>query len=162
MDARDDKSGIAYEPKLREFLSFLQRPEHAVMVLATSGRGRVLARNVLTVTNGTNIYFFTWKYSRKCGDILQNPAVALCRDNVQIEGEATVVGYFGDAAVRPYLELFRKKFPESMNWWEQKPSMVIVQVVPTLVAIGGSVDPPTIEYLNLRERRAYAERWADH
>jgi general stress protein 26 len=72
------------------------------MVLATSHNDRVLARNVLVASDGLDLYFFTWKHSRKCMQIQKNPKVALCKDKVQIEGVAEILidrSWFGWALI---------------------------------------------------------------
>jgi general stress protein 26 len=153
---------VDYNKKLLEYREFLKNDEHAVMVLATSCADHVLARNILTINDGINIYFFTWKFSRKCKDIEKNRKVALCRDNVQIEGEAEIVGTFTDKNVKIYLDIFRNRFPGPICKWEQRPSMVIIKVNPTLVTIGGSIDPPSLEFLDIKKEIAYSEPWAHY
>jgi general stress protein 26 len=162
MDKTNRRTNLDYNEKLREFIGFIHKDENAIMVLATSFHNRVSARNILTIADENNIYFFTWKHSRKCEDITKNSNVALCRENIQIEGKAKIIGFFTDEVSKKYIRIFQNRFPEAIRKWEQKPSMVIVQVVPTFVALGGSADPPRIEYIDLLNKKAYSQPWANY
>jgi uncharacterized pyridoxamine 5'-phosphate oxidase family protein len=154
---------LDYEEKRQEFIRILASEDNTVMVLATSQNDRVLARNVLIASDGLDIYFFTWGHSRKCQQIQENPRVALCKDNVQIEGVAEILGSLLGEGNSEYTGIIRAKFPEAVEEWEQYPAMVIVRVRPTAVVIGVSIDDePYLEHLDLENETAYAERWADY
>jgi general stress protein 26 len=158
----ETREALNYEEKKEELVRFLASPDNATMVLATAHNDRVLARNVLTASNGLDIYFFTWGHSRKCGQIRGNPRVALCKDKVQIEGVAEILGPLFSEETKVHTDVLRDKFPEAIASWENSPGMVIVSVRPTLAIVGGSADPPCLEFLDLENKTAYRERWADH
>lgn len=133
------------------------------MVLATSYKERVLARNVLVASKGLDLYFFTWKHSRKCMQIEKNPKVALCKDKVQIEGVAKILGELLDEKTKKYTDIMRRKFPEAIKKWERRLGMVIVRVRPTLVVTGGSFNGDVyIDFLDLENEKAYSEKWAHY
>jgi general stress protein 26 len=132
------------------------------MVLATSHEGRVLARNVLIAHRGLDLFFFTWGHSRKCVQIRANPRVALCKGSVQIEGVAEILGGLIAETTREYTDVMRRKFPEAIARWEHRPGMVIVRVRPTCVVTGGSTGEPCLEFLDLENETAHAERWAQY
>ena len=72
------------------------------IVVATSEGGRVTARTVYCVSSGVDVLFITSKAYTKYKQILSNPRVALCFDNVQIEAFARVLGHpteEGNAAI---------------------------------------------------------------
>jgi general stress protein 26 len=161
MDKEEFRKDLDFEEKRKELLRFLALKENATMVLATSYNERVLARNVLVASKGLDLYFFTWKHSRKCMQLEKNPKVALCKDRVQIEGVAEILGNLLDESVKKYTDIMRDKFPEAIKLWERRPGMVIVRVRPTVVVTGGSVDEPIhLDFLDLNNQRAYSERWA--
>lgn len=63
------------------------------MVLATCNETRVTARTVYSISESLNIYFITSKAYLKYKQIEKNNHVALCFDNVQMEGIATCKGH---------------------------------------------------------------------
>ncbi|MFX0201523.1 MAG: pyridoxamine 5'-phosphate oxidase family protein [Candidatus Hodarchaeota archaeon] len=153
---------LDYETKKEEKIKFLESEDNAAMVLATSHNDRVIARNVLIVSSGLDIYFGTWEHSRKCMQIRENPRVALCKDDVQIEGLAEILGDLLDEKNKEYADMLRNRFPSSFEYWEDKPGMVIVRVKPELIVSGITIidDQPYLEFLDLENEIAYAERWA--
>ena len=151
---------LDFQQKKKEFTDFMESKENAVMVLATSCDHLVLARNVLVVGDGMTLYFFTWKFSRKCLQIQKNPNVAFCKDKINFEGIAEILGCFKDEEVKKYTDLFRQKFPGVIEKWEKRPNMVIVRVKPTFVTIGGSEETPSLEFLDLEKEVSYSEEWA--
>jgi hypothetical protein len=153
---------LDFQEKKKEFMDFIGSSENAVMVLATSFEDHVLARNVLVAAEGTNLYFFTWKSSRKCRQIRENPRVALCKDRVHFEGTAEILGGFPEDGVRPFMDLFKRKFPGVIEKWESRPNMVMVRVKPTFVTIGGNDESPRLDFLDLEREISYSEEWANH
>ena len=69
MDKEEFREELDFEEKKKEVIRFLESKENETMVLATSYKERVLARNVLVASKGLDLYFFTWKHSRKCMQI---------------------------------------------------------------------------------------------
>lgn len=63
------------------------------MVLATSYNDKVTARTVYCVSDGKSVFFMTSKAYTKYKQIEKNPSVALCFDNMQIEGTAKILGH---------------------------------------------------------------------
>ena len=160
---RDEpKNLLDYAEKKEEFLRFLESKDNSIMVLATSHEGRVLARNVLIASQGLDLYFFTWGHSRKCAQITANPRVALCKDSVQIEGVAEILGDLVAENTKEHTAVMRKKFPQAIARWEHRPGMVIGRVRPTCVVFAGSTDEPSLEFLDLENETAHSEMWAHY
>jgi general stress protein 26 len=163
MDKEEIGKELNYREKKEEFIRFLESKDSETMVLATSHNDRVLARNVLVASDGLDLYFFTWKYSRKCMQIQKNPKVALCKDKVQIEGVAEILGGLLDEETRKYTDIMRRKFPEAIEEWERRPEMIIVRVKPTFAVTGGSSNGDVyIDYLDLKNEKAYSKKWAHY
>jgi general stress protein 26 len=158
----ETRETLNYEEKREELIRFLASPDNAIMVLATAQNDRVLARNVNVASDGLDIYFFTWKHSRKCKQIEGNPRVALCKDLVQIEGVAEIVGPLISEETKAYTDILRNKFPKTIALWKDRPGMVIVRIRPTSAVMGGSTDDPCLEFLDIENETAYTERWAHH
>ena len=55
-----------------------------------------------------------------------------------------------------------RQFPKAIAFWEGRPGMVVVRVSPTFAVMGGSIDDPCLEFLDLENETAYTERWAHH
>jgi general stress protein 26 len=162
MGSEEPGSPLDYTEKKAEFINFLDSKDNAIVALATSEEGRVLARSVLIASHGLELYFFTWGHSRKCAQIRANPKVALCKDSVQIEGVAEILGDLVAEDTKEYTDVMRKKFPEAIARWEDRPGMVIVRVRPRHVVFAGSSDEPSLEFLDLENETAHSERWAHY
>jgi general stress protein 26 len=117
--------------KVIEFLA----SKHAI-VLATSLDGRVTARTVSMASDGLDVYFMSWGHHTKCAQIRGNPRVALCRDNVQIEGRAEILGSPLDEGNKSVADMIREKYPDYERF-AREPGMVIVKVAPSTIAVFG-------------------------
>ncbi len=152
---------LDFEEKRKELISFLASADNRHRALATSHDGRVQARVVLVASEGLDVYFFTWKHSRKMKQIEQNPQVALCKDTVQIEGTAEVLGGLADKKIEGFVKIMRDKYPDAIDKWESQPGMVLVRIKPLMAVTGGSSNGDTyIDYLDLEHGKAYSEKWA--
>jgi len=162
MKIENNKKEINFEKTKEKFINFLEANDNAIMVLATSFKNRVIARNVLIANNGLDIYFFTWGHSRKCKQIKNNPKVALCKDKVQIEGTAKILGDLFSQKNKKYTDIIRNKFPEAIKRWEQKPGMVLVRIKPNFICVNGTAidDDFYLDYLDIENKKAYREKWA--
>jgi general stress protein 26 len=156
---KEDK--IDYNRSKEKFLTFLEAKENAIMVLATSADNVVMARSVLIFNNDLDIYFFTWNHSRKCAQIANNNMVSLCKDKIEIEGKAEILGLMTSEENKNILEMLRKKQPNAVKRWENKPNMVIVRIQPTFAAIDGYYidNDAYIEYIDFKKKIAYRLKW---
>jgi general stress protein 26 len=154
---------IDYSEAINKFLSFLENKENAVMVLATSADNVVMARPVLIMNDSLDIYFFTWKHSRKYIQIEKNHAVALCKDKFEVEGVAEIKGPMTSASNKKILEILKKKQPGAINRWENRPNMVIIRVKPVFAAIDGYFvnDEAYIEYIDFNKKYAFKMKWGE-
>ena len=151
---------LDYELEVEHVRAFLE-PKHA-LVLATSLEDRVTARTVSFANDGLSILFMSWAHHTKCVQIRGNPRVALCRDNVQIEGVAEILGSPLDERNERYTEVLRAKYPESHARFAREPGMVIVQVVPTSIAVFDQIDGQLcLKCLDLEAKTAHLRWMAD-
>jgi general stress protein 26 len=154
---------LPFESRRREIVSFLASPDNAIMTLATSAGDRVLARLILVTCEDLDVYFFTWGGSRKCEQIRDNPRVALCKDRVQIEGTAEILGGLFDPANVSIRGLFEERFPETVETWRDRPGMVLVKITPISAVLAGEPgEEPHLQFVDLKREIAYVEPWADH
>jgi len=155
---------IDYQKAKDKLVSFLENKENAVMVLATSADNVVMARSVLIFNDALDIYFFTWKHSRKCAQIEKNNMISLCKDKVEIEGIAEILGLMKSEKNKGILKILREKQPGAIKRWENYPNMVIVKVKPIFACIDGYYinDDAFIEYLDFKKQNAYKVKWGYH
>ena len=160
---RSTRMKVSYRETLTKLLEFLSKKENGVMVLSTSARDVVTSRNVLVANDGLDLYFFTWARSRKCAQIQLNPRISLCKDRVEIEGKASLLGPMFAPELASALGLFKRKEPEAIAQWKCKPSMVIYHITPLFASVDGCIedDEVLIEYIDFEKRTAYREKWAD-
>jgi general stress protein 26 len=159
--SRPGEEHIDYKKSLDKLLLFLERKENAVMVLATSADNLVMARSVLVFNDNLDLYFFTWKHSRKYGQIKKNSRVSLCRDKVEIEGRADILGLMNSEENREILEFMRKKTPDAIKKWEGKSDMIIVKIKPEFACVDGYYigDDSCLEYIDFKKQYAYRIKW---
>jgi general stress protein 26 len=163
MGKQETEKELDYKEKKAELTRFLDSKDSETMVLATSCNDRVLARNVLIAADGLDLYLFTWAHSRKCMQIQENPRVALCKDNVQLEGIAEILGGFLDEKATKYTEIMRRRFPQAIKAWERRPGMMVVRVKLTFAVTGGSSNGDVyIDCLDLKNEKAYPKKWAHY
>jgi general stress protein 26 len=148
---------LDYAREKERVLEFLE-PKHAI-VLATSLEDRVTARTVSFANDGLAILFMSWAHHTKCVQMRGNPRVALCRDNVQIEGLAEILGSPQDERNERYADILGKKYPKSHERFADEPGMVIVKVVPTSITVFDQIDGQLcLKCLDLEAETAHL-RW---
>lgn len=122
-----------YEERLAQVESFLSAKR--AIVFATSEGDRVTARTVSFASSGAEVYFMSFAANTKCLQIRANPHVALCRDNVQIEGTAQILGPVTDSENAAYAGLLREKYPEDYAADAAHPEMILIRVVPSRIGV---------------------------
>lgn len=122
-----------YEERLAQVGEFLASKR--AIVLATCEKDQVTARTVSFVSSGADVYFMSFLSNTKCRQIQSNPNVALCRDNVQIEGTARILGPVTDTGNEEFAELLREKYPNDYAGYAAHPEMVLLHVVPSRIGV---------------------------
>lgn len=132
--------------------------DHKVMVLATCSDDRVTARSVSCILKGLSIFFQTDKSFTKYDQILKNPRVALCFNNVQIEGKAMIKGHPFDEKNSYFLGQFQKYFNSSYQKYSCLENEVVIEVEPALITLwkydGGR---PLRDFLDVKGKMANRE-----
>lgn len=145
---------LDFEEVREQKIRFLD--SHHVIVLATSYDNRVTARTVTYATKGLEIYFMSWDHHKKIIQIRGNPKVALCRDNMSVEGVAKILGSPLEEKNKECAEIFREKYPRDFEGYAHITGMVIVKVEPTLIVSWVRRDDRFfLEYLDLKNKSAY-------
>lgn len=95
--------------------------DHKSMVLSTEQNSIIHSRMMSVICFNGKFYFQTDKSFRKCKDIEFNSNVALCTDNIQIEGIARQIGSQKDNI--EFCRCFEKASPkafENTQCWKMK------------------------------------------
>ena len=88
--------------------------------------------------------------------------MALCKDRVQIEGRAEILGGLFDPSNAGIRRQFEERFPETVERWRARPGMVLVRITPTSVVFAGEPgEEPNHVVVDLKEGIATIEPWAD-
>ena len=100
-----------FELKLNQI--YKQIGSHAKIVLATCYNNKVSARKMSFIIEDKYFYFQTDSTFRKYQDIKQNNYVALCIDNIQIEGLCEEIGHPLENI--EFIKKFKKYFNSSFE-----------------------------------------------
>lgn len=100
-----------FETKREEL--FKQLGEAKIMVLSTAAKERVSSRMMSLIIMDGKFYFQTDRRFRKYEQLCKNPHVALCAENVQIEGICTEIGI--PTENKEFGVLFEKHFKSSYD-----------------------------------------------
>lgn len=115
----------AYVQFLREFGA--GRP----MVVSTSLHDRVTSRMLSVVLMDGKFYFQTDKTFRKYHQIKGNPNIALCIDNIQVEGRCEETGTPMENAA--FCEVYRACFRSSFERYSPLENERVFAVTPTFI-----------------------------
>jgi len=129
---------ISYNALLEETIEALTT--HKIWVLATSAHDHVTARSMSIVNDGLTIYFQTHRSFIKYRQIEHNKNVALCHNNIQIEGEAIIRGNVLNGSNDTFLELYQRDHAESYRVYGKLEGQVVIEVKPTKVTYWKYID----------------------
>lgn len=118
-----------FEKEISTF--FEQLSEYKLMVLSTSLDNKVSSRMMSIVMFDGKFYFQTDKTLRKYEQLCGNEHVALCIDNIQIEGTCKELGSPSD--VPKFCELFEKYYKGSYDSYSMLPDERVFEITPTFI-----------------------------
>jgi general stress protein 26 len=104
------------------------------MVLSTCCGSHVTSRVVSTACQGRTIIFTSWGHNTKCVQIRENPNVAICIDNIQIEGVATLRGDPRGENNSGLMSLYKEKQEAYHNIVLKVEGMELVEITITRMA----------------------------
>ena len=121
-----DKKDLDFERAFQEKIKILETAKQAV--LSTCSNERVTSRVVDIACCDNTIYFLTWSHHTKCLQIKENPKVAICYGNLQIEGLAEIKGSPLLGSNKIYSDKYKEKQPNLYDQFVKFNGMVIVKV----------------------------------
>lgn len=147
---------ISYDILKEEAIHFLDAQNY--LVLATSSNNRVTVRTISCINKGLIIYFQTDKNFLKVKQIKENPNVALCGANVQIEGIAKIRNHPHDTLNAEFIELFKKKHVLAFNTYAHLKNQIVIEVEPKFITFWKYIDnKPLRDYLYVEKTKAERE-----
>jgi hypothetical protein len=147
---------LVFDDLKNEVMTQLDRRRE--MVLATCAENRVTARMVSTVYRDLHIYFQTDLGFLKSRQMMQNPNVALCAGNLQIEGVATFLGGWDTLDDPQLLTLYRQAHEGSYLNYGHREHQTVVEVTLTRVTLWKYADGYALrDTLLIPERQAVRE-----
>jgi general stress protein 26 len=150
---------LPYEEIEKTILEQLKQSHHCV--LATTDGKQVTAREMMILSDGWKITFFTTNWTRKYRQIAGNKNVALAMGNMQIEGIARILGRTSEPQNAWFLEAVREASGKAYEAYQElleDPNTYceIIEIIPQRVALFyGPPDPDRhLDVLNLKARTA--------
>jgi uncharacterized pyridoxamine 5'-phosphate oxidase family protein len=103
--------------------------ESKIMALATSGQNHPTVRLMSCIICQNKIFFQTGTDLIKYKQICENNNVALCVDNIQIEGVANILGRTNDKQHSEIMEVYKKHYKNSYETYSHNETEVLMEVV---------------------------------
>jgi general stress protein 26 len=103
--------------------------------LATSADNRVTVRAISFIHLGDHLYFQTDSRSLKAEQLRKNRNVGVCLVNVQIEGEAEIMGHASLPVNREFVNKYKIEHPGSYKLYTNGESQIVVRIHPSLIII---------------------------
>lgn len=122
-----------YENLKKEVISYLEK--NRVWVLSTASNNVVSSRSMSIINQGLDIYFQTNQCYIKHSQIQENNNVALCFNNISIEGIAEEIGDWKDKCNEDLRELYKSAHPSSFNAYGLLDGQVVYKVTPKKIKI---------------------------
>lgn len=137
---------------------FQQIGDHAKIVLATSHCNKVSARKMSFLIINNLFYFQTDINLRKYQDIKANKNVALCIDNIQIEGICKEIGHPMD--YQSFYKPFEKYFFSSFQAYSHLDNERLFAIEPTFIQRWNYIEgKPIIEKLFINQKEFIQEEY---
>ena len=129
------------------------------MVLSSSLRDIVTSRHMSIIILKESFYFQTDKTSRKYKQMKGNCNVALCMDNIQVEGICSELGHPDDSM--EFLEAYEKYYPGSYSRYSFLENERLFHISPTFIQRWIYMDgAPYIETFDIVNKRYVLEPYA--
>lgn len=144
---------INYNDLQREVIKELEK--NKIWILSTSENDIVTSRAMSIINEGLNIYYQTNKCYLKHEQMKKNKNVALCYNNISIEGIAEEIGNWTQEKNSHILELYKNNHQGSYDAYGSLEGQVVYRVVPKVIKLWKYVNgEPIREFLYVDEKRA--------
>ncbi|MFR5876291.1 MAG: pyridoxamine 5'-phosphate oxidase family protein [Eubacterium sp.] len=120
---------MEFQEKLNELYNSFG--DHKTMVLSTGYNGKISSRMMSIVLVNGKFCFQTDREFRKYNQIISNPNVALCDDNIQIEGICKEIGK--PVENNAFCELYKKYYKASFDMYSNLQNEVLFEITPVYI-----------------------------
>lgn len=124
---------IDYENLKNEVIWNLEK--NKTWVLSTTSNGNISSRSMSIINKGLDIYFQTNKCYIKYNQMKENNNVALCFNNISIEGVAEEIGNWEDEKNKELMELYKTTHLSSFNAYGLLEGQVVYKVTPKIIKL---------------------------
>ena len=135
--------------------------ENKLAALATSSQNNPSVRMMSIIIYDNKIYFQTGIDLMKYKQITENKNVALCFDNVQIEGIANIIGKPIDH--NNIMEIYKKYYINSFETYSKLDNEILIEVIPKKITkweYDGNGKPYRV-FIDLENKKAYKEMYLE-
>lgn len=139
--------------KITELYTMLEK--RGRFVLSSSFEDKVTSRMMSTIFYDNKIYFQTDKDFEKTKQIIANPNVALCIDNIQIEGYAKIIGPTLEQG--KIMELYKTKHLRSFNSYSHLENTIMMEVTLHKVVLWKYIEEHSFRCIYDFENKVYTE-----
>ena len=123
------------------------------IVLATCANGKVTARTMCHINDGTTILFATDKNSQKAEQMRRNPNIALAIGNLKVEAKAELFGHPSGHSF--FLKEYPQKFPHLGAIYPEKPDDLLIIAHTTKISLFKYLEKPCEDVLEVEKKSAY-------
>jgi general stress protein 26 len=155
---------LDYSEMEREVVDWMERTRLMVLstCAATEADRQVTARSMSTIHHAGKVYFQTGPTTTKFDQIRQNPLVALCAGNVQVEGMARPLAHPLAPESRFFAEKYSELHPGSFKIYSHLPSNVVIEVTPRRITFWKYTEDgkPYRDFVDFAARTACREMYS--
>lgn len=145
-----------FQSKVDEFFQLLGANQ--IMVLATCANNKVTARSMSFVIDNGKLYFQTSKNFCKYEQIKINSNVAVCINNIQIEGICNEIGHPLEKSNSTFAQKYKEFFRGSYDAYSNLPSETTFEITPSLITVWGyDVGKPYREFYEFHSKTYHKE-----
>ncbi len=126
-------SGLNYDETIKSFYDKIG--EAKKFVLATSKDNQPTARMMSCIIIDNVFCIQTDRFFTKYNQMIANPKVAICNDNIQIEGIAQENGHPLDKKNELFAKMFEKYYPSSFQMYTHLKNETVFQIIPTKITL---------------------------
>lgn len=145
---------LSYKSLMDEVITTLENTQ--TMTLATCVEGRVTARTMAIVNDGTTLLFQTNGFSEKIRQLNKNNNVAFASDNLQVEAVANIT--YDQEITQIFVEKYKVKYPQYYAVYSGMPDEVTVICIPIRFALYKFIEgKPYKDVLDVVNNRAYRD-----
>jgi uncharacterized pyridoxamine 5'-phosphate oxidase family protein len=135
--------------------------ENKLAALATSSHNNPTVRMMSIIIYENKFYFQTGIDLTKYKQITENKNVALCFDNIQIEGIANIISKPNDN--KDIMEIYKKYYKNSFDTYSKLDKEILIEVIPKKI-IKWEYDENNMPYrifIEIDNKKAYKEMYLE-